>query len=122
LDTACDIITISSHTSGDSVSATAITLAGSFTETPASGKVVCTMHAAEGQLRIQTTNAGDAIAADLMDHLFEPFVSGNEEGHGLGLWVTYQIVTQLGGQITGESQDGLTQFRVVLPLGENHAY
>ncbi|KAF0167004.1 MAG: arxS [Rhodocyclaceae bacterium] len=88
---------------------------------PASAKVICTVHVAEGQLRIQTTNAGNAIAADLMNHLFEPFVSGNEEGHGLGLWVTYQIVTQLGGQIAAESRDGLTQFRVALPLGESHA-
>ena len=88
---------------------------------PASAKVLCTVQLAEGQLRIQTTNAGNAIAADLMNHLFEPFVSGNEEGHGLGLWVTYQIVTQLGGQITAESQDGLTQFRITLPLGESHA-
>ena len=88
---------------------------------PASAKVICTVHVAEGQLRIQTTNAGNAIAADLVNHLFEPFVSGNEEGHGLGLWVTYQIVTQLGGQIAAESRDGLTQFRVALPLGESHA-
>ncbi|MDP2811523.1 MAG: ATP-binding protein, partial [Rhodocyclaceae bacterium] len=84
---------------------------------PASAKVSCAVHNAQGQLRIETTNAGNAIAADLMNHLFEPFVSGNEEGHGLGLWVTYQIVTQLGGQISAESRDGLTQFRVTLPVG-----
>lgn len=88
---------------------------------PASGRASCTVRPADGQLLIETTNAGGAIPADLMDHLFEPFASGNEEGHGLGLWVTYQIVTQLGGQITAESRDGLTQFRVTLPVGENHA-
>jgi len=88
---------------------------------PASATVSCAVHIAEGQLRIQTTNAGNAITANLMNHLFEPFVSGNEEGHGLGLWVTYQIVTQLGGQIAAETRDGLTQFRVTLPVGESHA-
>ena len=88
---------------------------------PASTKVSCAAQIVGGQLRIQTTNVGTAIAADLMHHLFEPFVSGNEEGHGLGLWVTYQIVTQLGGQIAAESRDGLTQFRVTLPIGESHA-
>jgi len=28
------------------------------------------------------------------EHLFEPFF-GEGEGHGLGLWVTYQLVQQL---------------------------
>lgn len=84
---------------------------------PASARVSCTVHYADGQLLIETTNAGSAIPVDLMGHLFEPFASGNEEGHGLGLWVTYQIVTQLGGQIAAESRDGLTQFRVTLPIG-----
>ena len=88
---------------------------------PASAKVSCAVQYAQGQLRIETTNSGNAIAADLMNHLFEPFVSGNEEGHGLGLWVSYQIVTQLGGQIAAETRDGLTQFRVTLPVGESHA-
>lgn len=88
---------------------------------PASATVRCVVQRATGSLQLETTNAGSAIPPDLMDHLFEPFVSGNEEGHGLGLWITYQIVTQLGGQIGAESRDGLTQFRVVLPVGESHA-
>ncbi len=86
---------------------------------PASTKVVCAVHLADRALRIATSNAGSTIPSELMDHLFEPFASGNEEGHGLGLWVTYQIVTQLGGQIGAESRDGLTQFRVTLPVGES---
>ena len=88
---------------------------------PAATGVHCSVQFAERQLLIKTTNSGNAIAPGLMDRLFEPFVSGNEEGHGLGLWVTYQIVTQLGGQITADSQDGLTQFRVALPVGETNA-
>ncbi|WP_310450386.1 sensor histidine kinase [Sulfuritalea sp.] len=88
---------------------------------PSSTKVSCRVYCADGQLRIETSNAGKAINADLMDHLFEPFASDKDEGHGLGLWVTYQIVTQLGGQIAAASQDGLTQFRVTLPIGESHA-
>jgi signal transduction histidine kinase len=88
---------------------------------PASGAVTCRAHCADGQLHIETGNRGETIAADVMDHLFEPFASDREEGHGLGLWVTYQIVTQLGGQIAAESRDGLTLFRVTLPVGENHA-
>jgi len=53
-----------------------------------------------------------------MNHLFEPFVSNNDTGHGLGLWVTYQIVSQLGGQIAVENRDDKTRFSVSLPTGE----
>ena len=67
---------------------------------------------------IETENTGRTIPPELMGHLFEPFISNNNTGHGLGLWVTYQIVSQLGGQITAESRDGLTRFSVSLPTGE----
>lgn len=83
-----------------------------------SGIVRCTMRHADNKLTIETENAGRAMPPEVMSHLFEPFVSSNDAGHGLGLWVTYQIVSQLGGQITAESQDGLTHFFVSLPTGE----
>jgi signal transduction histidine kinase len=55
-----------------------------------------------------------------MEHLFEPFAGGNEDGHGLGLWITYQIVQQLHGHIEADSREGWTRFQVTLPeqLGE----
>ena len=82
------------------------------------GTVRCAMRHADHRLTIETENAGSPIPPETMSHLFEPFVSGNESGHGLGLWVTYQIVSQLGGQITAESRDGQTRFSVSLPAGE----
>jgi len=51
-----------------------------------------------------------------MAHLFEPFATTKETGHGLGLWVTYQIVQQLGGSIAAESAPGTVRFAVRLPL------
>ncbi|MBI4753926.1 MAG: HAMP domain-containing histidine kinase [Betaproteobacteria bacterium] len=83
-----------------------------------SGTVRCAVRHADHRLAIETENGGRPIPPEMMTHLFEPFVSGNEAGHGLGLWVTYQIVSQLRGQITVESRDGLTRFSVSLPTGE----
>ena len=83
-----------------------------------SSTVRCALRRADGNLSIETENAGRAIPPEVMSRLFEPFASGNESGHGLGLWVTYQIVSQLGGQIAAESHDGLTRFSVSLPIGE----
>lgn len=82
------------------------------------GTVRCTLRQHDHRLTIETENAGRQIPPEMMAHLFEPFVSGNEAGHGLGLWVTYQIVSQLGGRIDAESsRDGRTRFAVSLPIG-----
>ena len=51
-----------------------------------------------------------------LDHLFEPYYTSRNEGSGLGLWVTYQIVRQLGGEIQAVSRDGDTCFVVTFPL------
>jgi signal transduction histidine kinase len=84
-----------------------------------SGTVACRLHFDNGRLSIDTENAGRSIPPEVLSHLFEPFATGNEAGHGLGLWVTYQIVTQLGGQIGVESTEGITRFHVELPAGES---
>lgn len=71
---------------------------------------------AEG-LHIEVGNSGTCIPAELREHLFEPFTGDKEDGHGLGLWITYQIVQQLHGRIALDSRDGWTSFRVDLPVG-----
>jgi len=83
-----------------------------------SGTVYCSISHNAGKLVIETKNGGHAISEDVMSHLFEPFASGEKDGPGLGLWVTYQIVAQLGGQIAAESREGVTRFYVALPAGE----
>lgn len=80
-----------------------------------SSTVRCAVRHADHRLTIVTENSGRPIAPEMMSRLFEPFVSGSEAGHGLGLWVTYQIVSQLGGQIAAESREGLTRFSVSFP-------
>jgi two-component system NtrC family sensor kinase len=68
---------------------------------------------------MEVENDGDAIPAGLMKHLFEPFTGQNEDGHGLGLWVTHQIIEQLKGRIEVESREGRTRFSVKLPKGDS---
>ena len=73
----------------------------------------------EKQLHLAVTNDGDYIPQERMDTLFEPFASTSERGHGLGLWIVYQIVQQLGGEIEVESLPGYTTFKVEIPYGNN---
>jgi signal transduction histidine kinase len=72
----------------------------------------------ESCLSIMVRNDGAQLSDEQLAHLFEPFASTRAGGHGLGLWVTYQIVTQLGGCIAARNIDDQVEFVVTLPLGE----
>ncbi len=83
---------------------------------PEGDTVACAL-AAGTALSLAVGNAGPAIPERRRQHLFEPyFGEAGGEGHGLGLWVTYQLVQQLGGQINVDTVPGHTRFRVTLPL------
>lgn len=74
---------------------------------------------ADSCLTIVVRNDGTLLGAEQLAHLFEPFTSTRAGGHGLGLWVTYQIVTQLNGRIAAQNIDGQVEFVVHLPLGDS---
>ena len=84
--------------------------------TPRGGRVAATFHQDYSDLVITIENDGEAMEQETLDHLFEPYYGRREGGSGLGLWVTYQIVRQLRGEIGVDSRDGVTCFRVTLPL------
>jgi len=69
-------------------------------------------------VRIDITDTGTGIPADIVDKIFEPFFSTKEvgKGTGLGLSTVYGIVKQTGGFIYVESESGQgTAFRIFLP-------
>lgn len=80
------------------------------------GRVASQVYRDSRELRIVVRNDGAHIPQEQMEYLFEPFSTTRRNGHGLGLWVTYQIVTQLGGEIAASSEPGETRFEVRLPL------
>ncbi|MDP1527154.1 MAG: HAMP domain-containing sensor histidine kinase [Rhodocyclaceae bacterium] len=82
------------------------------------GTVKLGLAAAEGLLRLSVCNDGQHIPDEQMTTLFEPFVTGRAKGHGLGLWVVYQIVRQLNGGLTVDSEPGCTTFHIEIPYAE----
>lgn len=82
------------------------------------GHVYCHILVRDNNLMLTVRNDGKHISTEQMSYLFEPFSSGREGGHGLGLWMTYQIVAQLGGVIGMQSEPGETEFTVTLPMGD----
>ena len=72
-----------------------------------------------GWLSISVQDTGEGISPKNMERLFEPFFTTRpaNRGTGLGLSVSYGIITSHGGTIEVESQLGLgSAFTVFLPL------
>jgi two-component system nitrogen regulation sensor histidine kinase GlnL len=59
---------------------------------------------------------GNGVPADLLPHLFDPFVTTKPTGTGLGLALVAKIVGDHGGIIECESQPRHTIFRVLMPM------
>lgn len=71
-------------------------------------------------LQIQVSNNGESIDEETLKQLFEPFaqasVKNGKRSFGIGLWVSYQIVNNLGGVIAVRSENRMTRFTVTLPF------
>jgi two-component system NtrC family sensor kinase len=69
--------------------------------------------------RIEISDSGPGVAAEHLEHIFEPGFTTHPGSPGLGLAVCKTIVEQHGGSIAVSSQPGIgTTFTVVLPLME----
>ena len=64
---------------------------------------------------VAVSDQGPGIAEEVLQHLFEPFVSGKAEGTGLGLAVVHHIVQQHGGSVFGTCSESGATFTVSLP-------
>jgi len=69
-------------------------------------------------LEVKVSNTGARIAADILPHLFDPFVSSKPGGKGLGLALTAKIVRDHGGIIECDSDEKETVFSILLPMSE----
>lgn len=65
---------------------------------------------------IQVIDNGPGIPAHLRDKIFYPLVSGRADGHGLGLTLAQDFISQHHGNIEFDSEPGRTCFSVILPL------
>ncbi len=83
---------------------------------PPQGCVCVDVRSGGAELAIDVRNDGAPLSEGELLHLFEPFLSTKESGHGLGLWVTYQMVQQMGGRIAASNEAGRVRFTVRLPL------
>ncbi len=74
------------------------------------------------QVEVTVSDNGTGIADDIRDRIFEPFVTTNPHGTGLGLPIIKRIITGHQGSISVNSFPGGTVFHVFLPAVIGEAY
>ena len=70
-------------------------------------------------LQIEIIDDGPGLPPDISGQVFEPFVSGRENGTGLGLALVSKIISDHDAWISVESAPGRTMFRISLPLARD---
>lgn len=87
---------------------------------PHGGTITLTLREQEGYALIEVADTGVGMAPEVREHCFDAFfTTKGEEGSGLGLSVSYQIIARHSGQITVWSEVGQgTVFTVRLPVAK----
>ncbi|MGR3365417.1 MAG: two-component system sensor histidine kinase NtrB, partial [Maritimibacter harenae] len=67
-------------------------------------------------LQVEIIDNGPGIPPEIIDQIFEPFVSGRENGTGLGLALVSKIISDHDGWVSVDSVPGKTVFRISLPV------
>jgi two-component system, LuxR family, sensor kinase FixL len=74
-------------------------------------------HSAPRELQISVLDQGPGIDAQLLDRVFEPFVTSKSMGIGIGLSICKSIVETHGGRVAGFNHpQGGACFQLTLPL------
>ncbi|HVQ15993.1 MAG TPA: ATP-binding protein, partial [Vicinamibacterales bacterium] len=80
---------------------------------------------AKGDVHVSVRDSGSGIPSNLIDRLFEPFVTTKADGLGLGLSISRTIVAAHGGRLWAENNhDGGATIHCLIPvmesLGDSH--
>ncbi|MBT6119786.1 MAG: PAS domain S-box protein, partial [Rhodospirillaceae bacterium] len=88
-------------------------------DTPANRVVTVRLAVLEKDDKVAITvdDTGGGIPVDVLPHLFDPFYTTKEPGHGtgLGLSVAYGIVGEMGGTLQAENLEDGARFTILLP-------
>ena len=84
------------------------------------GRVRIETRLADGFVELAVEDDGPGPPAEIADALAEPFVTGKQEGIGLGLAVARAVAEEHGGRLSWSRTNGRTRFVIALPLPAGH--
>lgn len=90
---------------------------------PQGGELSISTRAIDDRIELAVKDTGAGMSEEVKKHIFEAFYSTKgEKGSGLGLAVSYGIISQYNGQIEVESEPGQgSTFRITLPRKQKAA-
>lgn len=90
--------------------------------TPKGGRISVSLRQEGSRAVLDVTDDGRGIAESDLDRVFQPYFTTKPQGTGLGLFVSRQIIEELGGSIDFRSDPGVgATFCVSLPIVEARA-
>ena len=91
-------------------------LKNAFRWTPDGGTIGVALDASNGAIRVEVSDTGPGITREDAQRIFNPFVSHDTQGTGLGLPIARELAGALGGRIELDTEIGRgSRFRLVLP-------
>ncbi len=95
--------------------------------TPEGGDIEVTTEKVNGKVKVSVKNSGEGISEDELRHIWERFYksdksrSFDKKGVGLGLHIVKTIISQHGGEIYAESEEGsFARFTFILDEGSQN--
>lgn len=79
------------------------------------GRIGLTIDAGPQTISLSVSDDGPGIPAELRDTLFQPFVTAKDDGIGLGLAISLDIMRQLDGDLILEDTPSGARFTMVIP-------
>jgi signal transduction histidine kinase len=91
-------------------------LSNAFKWTPDGGSIELSLLRSNGALEVEVSDSGPGIGRADRERIFQPFISQDSNGTGLGLPIARELAIALGGRIELDSEPGRgSRFRLVLP-------
>jgi signal transduction histidine kinase len=91
-------------------------LSNAFHWTPNGGRVDLELAATNGAVTIDVVDSGPGVRTEDRERIFQPFISQDTDGTGLGLPIARELALALGGRVELTSESGRgSRFRLVLP-------
>ncbi len=79
------------------------------------GQIFVTIEQNRQHVRLSVADNGPGVAADLRETLFQPFVTGRDDGIGLGLAIARDIMCRIGGDLVLEESASGARLTMVIP-------